>query len=55
MKNVNARIIHVDNNILADASEAGIDENWCLLNNQSTCNTFMNGKYLSNIIDDTDE
>ena len=38
--------------ILAAAAEAGIYENWCLLDNQSTLNTFINVKYLSNIIDD---
>ena len=49
-----ASIMHVGNTILADAAEAGIDENWCLLNNQLTCNTFINGKYLSNIKDAPD-
>ena len=33
------------------AAEAGIDENWCLRDNQSTCNAFVNVKYLSNIRD----
>ena len=37
------------NTILDSAVEAGINENWCLLKNQSTCNAFINGKYLSNI------
>ena len=41
--------MHVGNTILDDAAEAGIDENWCLLENQLTCNAFINGKYLSNI------
>ena len=45
------RIIHVGNTILDAAVEARIDENWCLLNNQSTCNAFINEKYLSNIRD----
>ena len=36
--------------ILATALEASIDENWCLLDNQSTYNDFINGKYLSKII-----
>ena len=40
----------VGDNILADAVESVIDENWCLINNQSTCNALINGKYLSNII-----
>ena len=47
----NAIIMHVVNTILAAAVEAVIDENWCLLDNQSTCNAFINKKYLSNIID----
>ena len=41
--------MHVGNTILAAAAEAGIDKNWCLLDNQSTWNAFINGKYLSNI------
>ena len=36
------------------AAEAGIDEKWFLLNNQQTCNALINGKYMSNIIDDPD-
>ena len=40
--------MRVEYTIVADASESGIDENWCLLNNQSTCNPFINRKYLSN-------
>ena len=35
--------------ILADAAEANIDENWFLLDNQSTCNSLIDGKYPSNI------
>ena len=54
MKKVNASIIHVDDTILAAAVEAVINENWCLLDNQLTCNAFINIKYLSNIIDTTD-
>ena len=46
-----ASIMHMGNNILAVAAEAGIDENWCLLDNQSTCTTVINKKYLSNIRD----
>ena len=42
-------IMHVDDTILAAAVEAGIDENWCLLDNQLTCNAFINKKYLSSI------
>ena len=40
--------------IVDDVSEAGIDKKWYLLNNQSTCNAFTNGKYLSNIVDSPD-
>ena len=47
-------IMHVGNTILAAAAEAGIDENSCLLDNQLTCNAFINGKYLSNIKDAPD-
>ena len=36
-------ITHVGDTILAAAAEAGIDENWFLLDNQSTCNAFING------------
>ena len=54
MRKGDASIIHVGNTILASAAEAGIDENWCLLDNQSTCNVFINGKYLSNIRDAPD-
>ena len=43
--------MHVGDTILDAAAEAGIDENWCLLDNQSTCNTFINKKHLSNIRD----
>ena len=43
--------MHVGDIILAAAAEAVIDENWCLLDNQSTCNSFINKKYLSNIRD----
>ena len=47
-------IMHVDNTILAAAAETVFDENWCLIDNQSTCNTFINEKYLSNIRDSCD-
>ena len=42
-------IMHVGNTILYAAADAGIDENWCLLDIQSTCNALINKKYLSNI------
>ena len=51
VKKGNAIIIYVGDTILATAEEAGIDENRCLLNKQSTCNAFINKKYLSNIRD----
>ena len=54
MNKVNTRIMQVGDTILAAASEAGVHENWCLLDNQYTCNAFINGKYLSNIIDTPD-
>ena len=38
-------------NILDDAAEAGIYENWCLLDNKTTFNAFINGNYMLNIID----
>ena len=47
----NSKIVRVGDTILASAVESGIDENWCLLDNQLMCNAFINGKYLSNIID----
>ena len=49
MKKGRASIIHVDNTILVATVEAGINENWCLLDNQLTCNTLINIKYLLNI------
>ena len=42
MKKGNASIMHVGDTILAAAVEAGINENLCLLNNQLTCNAFIN-------------
>ena len=51
MRKGDSRIIHVGNTTLAATAEAGIDEDWCLINNQSTCNSFISGKYLSNIRD----
>ena len=49
MKKGNASIMHVGDIILTASEEAVINENWCLLNNQSTCNAFINVKYLLNI------
>ena len=54
VRKVDSSIMQVGNTILAAAAEDGIDENWCLLDNQSTCNAFINGKYLSNIRDTPD-
>ena len=48
-KKRNPNIMCVRDTILASEAESGIDKNGCLLKNQSTCNTFINGKYLSNI------
>ena len=48
-KKHNSNITLVGDIILAAAVESSIDENWCLLKNQSTFNTFINVKYLSNI------
>ena len=50
-KNVNTSIMQVGDNILVTTAEEGINESWCLLYNQSIWNAFINGKYLSNIID----
>ena len=51
----NASIMHMGDTILYAAAEAGIDENWHLLDNQSTCNAFINKKDLSNIRDASNE
>ena len=50
-KKINAKIMCVWNTIQAAAAESGIDENYYLLDNQPTCNSFKNSKYLSNIGD----
>ena len=47
----NGNIICVGDTILDTATEAGIGENWCLIDNQSTCNAFTNGNYLPKIRD----
>ena len=44
MKKGNASIVHVGNTILAASVESITNENLCLLDNQSTCNTLINGK-----------
>ena len=41
-----ASIMNMGDTILDAAAEAGIDKNWCLLDNQSTCNAFINRIYL---------
>ena len=46
-----ASIMQVGDTILYASAEAIINENWCLIDNQSTCNTFINKKYHSNIRD----
>ena len=50
----NAKIMCVVDTILAAKSESSIDKNWCLIDNQSTCNALINEKYLSNIEYDPD-
>ena len=52
MRKDNARIMNVGDTILAAAADTAIDENWCLIDNQLTCNAFINKKYVSNIRDD---
>ena len=47
----NISVMIVGDNILVAAEEAEIDEHCCLLENQSTCNSFINQKYLSNTRD----
>ena len=54
MKKGNFKIINVGDTILAAAVENGINENLCLLDNQSTCNAFINRIYLSNIRESSD-
>ena len=46
--------MRVGDTILAAAAAAIIDENWCLIENKTTRNAFINGKYLSNIRNDPD-
>ena len=41
--------MRVGDTILDAAAESRIDENWRLLDNQSTCNAFINRKYISKI------
>ena len=47
----NSNIMCVVDSILAAAAEAGIYDNWCLNENQSTCNAVIYRKYMSNIRD----
>ena len=42
-------MMHVEDTILSAAAEAVIGENWCLLDNQSKWNTFINERYITNI------
>ena len=53
-KKLNANIMRVVFTIIAAVAESGIDENWCLLKNQSTCKAHIDGKYLSNVTYYTD-
>ena len=50
----NTNVMHMVYTNLAAAAESIIDKNWCLLENQSTCNAIINGKYFSNIRDAPD-
>ena len=45
----NTNVMRLLDTILDAAAEAVVDENWCLIDNQSMWNTFINGKYLPNI------
>ena len=44
----------VGDTILDATSEAGFDENWCLIVNKSMWNAFINFKYMSNTRDSPD-
>ena len=48
----NYNIVCMGDTTLAAVEEADIDGNWCLLDNQSTCNSFVSGNYLPNIRED---
>ena len=50
----NSNLMRVGDTILASTEVARIDENWCLLENQSTCDSLINGNYISNIRDALD-
>ena len=54
LNNRKSNIMHVGDTILDVAAESSIDENWCLLDNKSTCNAFINDEYLSNTRYDPD-
>ena len=45
----NSNIMGVGDTILYDVTESSIDDNWCLVDNKSTFNALINGKYLSKI------
>ena len=51
---VNVSVIFVVDTILASETESGVDGNWCLLDNKSSCNAFINVKYISNIRNSSD-
>ena len=40
--------MRVGDNILSESAQSVIDDNWCFINNQLTCNAFINGNYMSN-------
>ena len=45
-KKHNSNIISVGDTIMTAEKESGINNNWCLLENESTCNTFVYWKHL---------
>ena len=47
----NSNKIHLEDTTLAAVSEAGNGENWCIIDNKSTYNAFINDKYLPNMRD----
>ena len=54
LNKTNTNIMRLEDTILAAAYEESIEKKLCLLKNQPTCNTLINGNYLSNIRDTPD-
>ena len=50
----NTNIMNMGDTILDAATEDGIYENWCLINNKSARSDFIKGKNISNTRDATD-